>query len=64
MTTRLHEIEITSGMIEAGEEALLSELGGAVSVYWRAMACAKGFICNRKAPSPSPFMLFRHRLPP
>jgi hypothetical protein len=35
------EIEITPAMIEAGEDVLLGELGGAVTSYWSAPELAK-----------------------
>ena len=47
------EIKITPEMIAAGEDALLSELGGAVSSYWWPDKLAKEVYlameaCNRK----------------
>jgi hypothetical protein len=38
---RNDEIEITPEMIEAGEDVLLGELGGAVTSYWSAPELAK-----------------------
>jgi len=54
----LNEIEITPKMIEAGEDALLAKLGGAVEVHWcpRDLAIAvyqaMAFLDNRERSRP------------
>ena len=46
------EIEITSTMIAAGEDVLLGELGGAVSVHWFPDDLAKKVFSAMAACSP------------